>query len=284
MEDRNNKNCVRNSKCKKSEEARNNKNCNRNNDCKKKNNCCCCVVQSADPLCDPIVLNACITLINQGFIFGKQLGDVDSGNLFSEQPCGCGKGFEWTATVNGQTVVLTPFQVNTDIQTYYGYNKAGGDASSANTPNGLEDNNLGQALVEFVTDGFSHHNLLVIYDKPNNGKGGSAVSTITHTGILSGADFVVKDDPDASEAGPYTKTATTFGTTHAWAPCCTDGYVLGPIPNLACFTFKLGATTGITSLRLATNNAAGGGTAIQVPKNNGDTITVDICNRCVKKA
>jgi len=86
MEDRNDQNCVRNSGCKKNPE-RNNGSCKRNNGCKKNNNCCCCVDQSSNPYCDATVLNDCIALINQAFIFGKTLNDVASGHLFQSSPC-----------------------------------------------------------------------------------------------------------------------------------------------------------------------------------------------------
>jgi len=64
------------------------RNCVRNSGCRKnpKRNSCC-VDQSSDPSCDPVVLNDCITLINQAFIFGKTLNDVDSGQLFQGSPC-----------------------------------------------------------------------------------------------------------------------------------------------------------------------------------------------------
>jgi hypothetical protein len=275
LEDRNNQNCVRNSGCKK-DAARNNQGCSRNSSCKRNNNCCCCVDQSADPLCDPIVLNACVALINQAFIFGKTLDDVDSGNLFKETQCNCDNGYQWAATVNGQTVPLVPFSVPTDMVTYYGYNT--GNPSSADTPDGLEDSNSNDILVEFVTDGFGLQNLLVIYDSPNSGSGGSAMSTITHNGDLAGASFLVKDDVGDG----YTINPGQFTTDHNWSPCCTDGYVLGPIPNLACFTLTIGATSGVTSLRLASNGAPGG-TALLIPKVNTQTVVVNICNQCFSK-
>jgi len=270
-----NTNCVRNSACKKSAELRNNQNCNSKKNCKKNNSCCCCIDQEVNPQCDPITLNSCVALINQAFIFGQTLNQVDSGLLFSTTECGCGNGFEWTATVGTTTVVMDPFVVYIDIQDYYGYSKPGGFASSANTPDGLELGNSGKALLEFVTDGFGKQNLLVIYSAPNNGIGGSAISTIAHDGDLNGASFIVDDDPGEG----LTVSPGLFQTAHNWAPCCTDGYVLGPIPNFACFTWTLGATTGITELRLASNGTAGG-TALLVPKANGTPIVVNICNKC----
>jgi len=64
------------------------RNCVRNSGCRKnpKRNSCC-VDQSPDPSCDAVVLNDCIALINQAFIFGKTLNDVDSGLLFQGSPC-----------------------------------------------------------------------------------------------------------------------------------------------------------------------------------------------------
>jgi len=267
------KNCVRNSGCRKNA-GRNTQACSRNSSCKKNQNCCCCVDQSADPLCDPIVLNDCITLINQAFIFGKTLNDVNSGQLFKEHQCNCDGGYQWVATVNGQTIPLIPFSVETDMITYYGYNT--GNPSSADTPTHLEDSNAKNALVEFVTDGFLLQNLLVIYAAPNSGFSGSAVSTITHNGNLAGASFIVQDDPGDS----YTTNPTQFITDHNWVTCCTDGYVLGPIPNLACFTFTLGATTGINSLRLA-SNTAGSPTVLTIPKSDAESIVINICNQCL---
>jgi len=221
-----------------------------------------------------VVLNNCITLINQAFIFGKTLNDVDSGQLFKEQQCNCDGGFQWAATVNGQTIPLVPFVVPTDMIDYYGYNT--GNPSSADTPSHLENSNARNALVEFVTDGFQNQNLLVIYAAPSSGFAGSAVSTVTHNGNLAGATFIVKDDPGDG----YSITPTSFSTDHNWATCCTDGYVLGPIPNLACFTFTLGATTGIDSLRLA-SNTAGAPTVLDLPKSNSDSIVINICNQCL---
>jgi len=257
--------------------------CKRNSSCRKKsieqrNSDGCCVNQESNAQCDPVTLNACIAFINQAFIFGKTLNDVDSGNLFKESQCNCaGQGYEWTATVNGVTAVMNPFVVYTDIQDYYGYNK--GFGSSANTPDGLELTNTGKALLEFITDGFGLQNLLVIYSSPNNNIGGSAISTIAHAGNLAGATFIVDDDPGEG----LTVAPGLFTTAHNWAGCCTDGYVLGPIPNFACFTWTLGATRGITELRLATNNGdqSNGGTAIAVPKVDGTPIVVNICNQCL---
>jgi hypothetical protein len=273
MADRNNQNCVRNSACRKNPN-RNTQTCSRNSSCKKNSDCCCCVDQSTEPLCDPVVLNNCITLINQAFIFGKTLNDVDSGQLFKEQQCNCDGGFQWAATVNGQTIPLVPFVVPTDMIDYYGYNT--GNPSSADTPSHLENSNARNALVEFVTDGFQNQNLLVIYAAPSSGFAGSAVSTVTHNGNLAGATFIVEDDPGDG----YSITPTSFSTNHNWATCCTDGYVLGPIPNLACFTFTLGATTGIDSLRLA-SNTAGAPTVLDLPKSNSDSIVINICNQCL---
>jgi len=56
----------------------------------------CCDHSSEDPSCNPVMLNECVTFINQAFIFGKTLSEIPAG-IFSESQCplseaGCSDG------------------------------------------------------------------------------------------------------------------------------------------------------------------------------------------------
>jgi choice-of-anchor A domain-containing protein len=185
---------------------------------------------------------------------------------FSDNGCETG----WVATLNGKQYKLAAFEVNSpNVATYYSYNTP--DKSSSNS--GLEDNNSGKGLIILVRTNDGNNHLVVIYDKPSDGSGGSAVTTVTRTSDLAGSTFEVKDDPGDS----YSVTPALFTSNHHWDPCCTDGFALGPIPDFACFNVTIGDTTLINTVRLA-SAVYMDGTAVEVPKTDSQHIQIDICN------
>ena len=110
---------------------------------------------------------------------------------------------------------------------YYSYGNPWG--ASANTPDGLEQSNtLTFFLFENGNDDIS---LFLIMDTPNDGSGSSANISVTSTGLAGeGVGVLVRDDPgDSSYA--WNDATGTMNPNFVSFPCCTDGMVLGYLPD-----------------------------------------------------
>eukprot|EP01129_Flabellula_baltica_P010134 TRINITY_DN4246_c0_g2_i1.p1 TRINITY_DN4246_c0_g2~~TRINITY_DN4246_c0_g2_i1.p1 ORF type:complete len:888 (+),score=167.51 TRINITY_DN4246_c0_g2_i1:2-2665(+) len=109
---------------------------------------------------------------------------------------------------------------------YYSYGTPYG--ASANTPDGLEESSVAQY---YFFDDDEEVSLFFYFDRYADDSGGIVTADITSEGLAGkGASITVRDDPGDSSyiwndsdgtSSPYWK----------WWPCCTDGMVLGKLPQ-----------------------------------------------------
>lgn len=135
---------------------------------------------------------------------------------------------------------------------YYSYNTPNG--ASANTPDNLE---ISSVLQVFLYQGPNGISLFQINDRAMDGSGLSVTTALTSTGLAGESlDFVVSDDP--SELADGWDTATGSATIeHQSVACCTDGYVLGYLPNAVGDSWSINidiqpGVTGLNSLSVRT--------------------------------
>ncbi len=124
--------------------------------------------------------------------------------------------FCYWITVNGQDFPILPVVSAKDAVAFYGY--TGGSGAT-----GLEKAELSQFLLHQGPDGSL--SLVVINDKPSNSGGGGLDMTIASG--FGDATVLVSDD-----GGEFTiNNAGQAVAVWKWATCCTDGGVLGPLPD-----------------------------------------------------
>jgi hypothetical protein len=80
---------------------------------------------------------------------------------------------------------------------------------------------LTQVFLVDASDGLS---LVVVHDNPNDGSGGNTQMQWDLFGDPAAA-YLQGDDPGEGLGGG----GTSFTTAHGWAPCCTDGFVIGSL-------------------------------------------------------
>lgn len=97
---------------------------------------------------------------------------------------------------------------NRTVEEFYGYGD--GDGASANTPNGMERENVSQL---FFYEGPEKTSLVIIHDKPNDGDGGEV--RFEFDSLPEEGEWAVPDDPWEG----LNRTSAHWN----WSPCCTDG-------------------------------------------------------------
>ena len=153
---------------------------------------------------------------------------------------------------------LTPLKSGETIEAFYQYNSPNG--ASANT--GLEKSD--HATLVLHEDPSGELGLAVILDKPNDGSGGQA--SLKFDGLSSVA-FAVADD------NHETYSSASHLINWAWAPCCTDGAAIAPLPGGACFTITPNKLVGIEQIDFLAPN----GNRIPLPSL---TAPIEICSAC----
>ena len=115
--------------------------------------------------------------------------------------------------------LINPFQTSSTLRNFYQYGNP--FRASFNGPVPLTSDASHLFLVE-AADGLG---LFSVYDKPGDIGGGIAHMQFDLLGDT--ASILLTDD--RSETGTATNGGRTFTTRNAWAPCCTDGVVLGSL-------------------------------------------------------
>lgn len=135
---------------------------------------------------------------------------------------------------------------------YYSYSTPFG--ASANTPDNLERSNT--ATMFLYDDPNNGLSLFHIYDRPNDGDGSRIDVDIASTGLAgTGQSFIVRDDPgDTSFA--WNDATGSANLSFFSSPCCTDGWVLGLLPDAGGDSWTIDVdftqTQGITNFRVVT--------------------------------
>lgn len=136
---------------------------------------------------------------------------------------------------------------------YYSYSTP--DGSSANTPDELErSNTLTMFLFDDQNGGLS---LFHIYDVPRDSDGLRMTFQVSSTGLAgTGQSFIVRDDPGDSSFiwNDATGASGTIGLVSS--PCCTDGWVLGLLPDASTDSWSINteysSIQGITNFDIVT--------------------------------
>ena len=108
-------------------------------------------------------------------------------------------------------------------------------------------------MIYFIVDDQNETSLVINFDIPNDDDGGKVHLDITSTG-LAGNDNVtihVKDDPGDTHFDDWTtETGSLSGAQWRWDKCCTDGGVLGFLPDRGfCITFHFTEMENIDEVR-----------------------------------
>lgn len=113
-----------------------------------------------------------------------------------------------------------------DASAYYSYSTPYG--FSMNSPDDLEESQVAQY---FFYDDQETVSLFISFDRPNDPDGGIVRADVTSENLAGrGGGILVKDDPnDSSYVWDYA--TGTASPSWRWWPCCTDGFVMGPLPN-----------------------------------------------------
>ncbi|CAN0513240.1 unnamed protein product, partial [Discosporangium mesarthrocarpum] len=136
---------------------------------------------------------------------------------------------------------------------YYSYSNPFG--ASANTPDSLErSNTLTMFLYDDPNNGLS---LFHIYDVPLDGDGSRMIFQVSSTGLAgSGQSFFVRDDPGDSSFIWNDATGASGNINLVSSPCCTDGWVLGLLPDASTDSWSINTQysqiVGITQFRVVT--------------------------------
>ena len=149
-------------------------------------------------------------------------------------------------------------------QYYYGGKEL---YSQANTPTSWEDNNQGQVGIALIENSLGVY-IMVIYDKPLNGIGGTATVAITASDQVNLQGLLAFCD-NAGECGGYPNSMT-----HSWSGDNTDGYAIGHFtePTKICFDFS-----GLVNLNLGARFVESDGTVTQLTSIGTDLVQNQIC-------
>ncbi len=135
----------------------------------------------------------------------------------------------------GVTVPFVPVESGKDVLDFYSY----GVPYSASAATGYEVSQRATLLLHRAPDG--REDVVVIFDKPNDGSGGEVGLSLSGPG----AELVFFLDDPNSASNDYYKAAS--GTYHTlWFDCCTDGFVLGPVGAGTCVTVEPTLMNGIS--------------------------------------
>lgn len=116
---------------------------------------------------------------------------------------------------------LVPIETTNTAAQYYRYGNP--DASSYNGVFPPPTSNVTNLFFVDAADGL---HLYVVHDKANDGSGGSFDMELVLEGA-PGASIVLQDDAnEARDLG-----SGLFRSNHVWGACCTDGMVIGPVPD-----------------------------------------------------
>lgn len=107
--------------------------------------------------------------------------------------------------------------------------------------------NLTQLLLIEGSDGIS---VGFVHDRQNDGTVGEATTTFALTNAT--AAFTLGDD--AGDTYTTNASQTTLTAVHAWAKCCTDGGVLGPLDGPWSLIVSLSATVNIDRWRASSSD------------------------------
>ena len=143
-------------------------------------------------------------------------------------------------------VAALPFEGTKGVVSWYQYGAPKG--ASANTGLALSNRTL-EFLYADPTDG--KYYVVIIHDAAPDSGGGK--STIQVSGAI-GASVMIMDDP--GEGNPNVNPTTGNGTLKwVWAPCCTDGAVIGPLTAPFCVTLTWTVSSGITGITTLDNGS-----------------------------
>ncbi len=151
---------------------------------------------------------------------------------------------------NGSLVASYDFPVIVNNRTavdYYSY----GDTNwrSYNGDIILNESNVIQTFI--LQDMNEEDYLVVVFDAALDGSGGAADVNLTSEGLADrGLSFVVRDDSeDNNWTWDDSLGASDIG--FKWSGCCTDGFVLGPLPKESNYTLdlKFSSLSGLNSAK-----------------------------------
>jgi hypothetical protein len=116
---------------------------------------------------------------------------------------------------------LTPIQADISAAAYYSYG-----VPNRASYNGIFPPATSQTTSLFFVNASDGLHLFLVHDKANDGSGGSFRSRLELTG--ANAALVVRDDATESNSSGG---GTIFTGNHTWSACCTDGMVIGSLPD-----------------------------------------------------
>ena len=143
-------------------------------------------------------------------------------------------------TLNGEP--YTPVSQNKDVSSHFKYGNPYG--SSANT--GWEKKNT--TIFYLYEDPAGNLSLIVIHDKPQDGSGGSAHLSVSGA---PGAGIILYDDPSHScDTKTWNSAAGSGNLDWCWGSCCTDGVIIGYLPDQFCMDLQLYNMSGISKAQI----------------------------------
>jgi len=161
----------------------------------------------------------------------------------------CDAGSTCVAMSHGTVAqVVAPFQGSEPAGDWYSYSSP--NNASSNTGLELEDTLVEMIYQEPQSSGGELF-LAIMLDRNQAGGGGGGNAVLDATG-LGGVATIVADDATEAFSIDDDPSSATFGeatASWAWAGCCNDGAVLGPLPLDFCITLTLRAgSSGLTGI------------------------------------
>ena len=201
---------------------------------------------------------------------------------------------------NGVPFLLGTFDSTDSGAVFYQYGTP--DAASANPvyPPGTPDAGTPIPLTDGAVQFFAHVDtdeaspvlsIGVILDSANDGSGGSFVGSAVVSDplvapVLSDVVFTLSDDPGEASQPGGAGTPVTFSFN--WAPCCTDGFVLGEFdPTDIFFEMTVTAGSGLNDVIFLSPNGVASNQSFPFPADQQFLITVSACdpatdpNQCI---
>jgi hypothetical protein len=157
---------------------------------------------------------------------------------------------KYSVYYNGSLVAAFEFPViadNRSVVGYYSYGYPLGASYNGDIIPGETD--VIQTFI--IRDKDDEDYLVVVLDKANDGSGGAADISLTSEGLVDkGLSFVVRD----YSGGSNWSWADSLGSADIdfeWPECCTDGFVLGPLPRESNYILdlKFSSLDGLKSLK-----------------------------------
>lgn len=138
-------------------------------------------------------------------------------------------------------------------------------------------------LMYFIVDDQNRASLIINLDKPDDGSGGRATVSITSEGLAGNNNISahVRDDPNEFDEWDVA-TGSITSASWRWFECCTDGGVIGYLPNAGyCMTITFSGLQNINEVAFGSMDTINEKMTFQTVTSEESTHGIKICaNTC----